>query len=182
LLIECKADGIFLVRFGAAGEVAGDTWHESLEDAKGQATSEYGRDIEWVRVPADVEDVVAFAQGRQAGGSGLGLEMIAQLREALGNLAAPAEAQVAHLRELGSHGLADELALEFDDVASAALASGALSEAARTAVLTLDDALKRMSGSERGALWTEAAITETDEWRSVRSLARTALDELSRTP
>jgi hypothetical protein len=66
LLIEPKSSGIFLVRFAADGQFAGDTWHKTIEDAQYQATCEYENSLsDWIAVPPDVEDVVAFALGRK---------------------------------------------------------------------------------------------------------------------
>jgi hypothetical protein len=42
LLIEVEADGVFLFRLSADGQFAGDTWHESVEEAKEQAKFEFG--------------------------------------------------------------------------------------------------------------------------------------------
>jgi hypothetical protein len=61
LVIEEKPDGIFLYRYGAEGAFAGDTWHMNVEDAQHQASYEYGDQVqEWIDIPAEVEDVVAF--------------------------------------------------------------------------------------------------------------------------
>jgi hypothetical protein len=62
LLIEPKSSGIFLIRFAEDGQFAGDTWHKTIEDAQHQATFEYENLVsDWIAVPPDVEDVVAFA-------------------------------------------------------------------------------------------------------------------------
>jgi len=62
LLIEVKDDGVFLVRFSRERTFAGDTWHQSVADAKEQARYEFGEALSaWVSVPVDVEDAVAFA-------------------------------------------------------------------------------------------------------------------------
>jgi len=61
LIITLKKDGIFLERFSGEGEFAGDTWHQSVLEAKQQAEAEYGDRVgTWTPVPVDVEDVVAF--------------------------------------------------------------------------------------------------------------------------
>ncbi|MGA3010880.1 MAG: hypothetical protein ABSD72_11530 [Terracidiphilus sp.] len=65
LVIEECPDGIFLYRYGTHGEFAGDTWHMNVDDAKHQASFEYGDLVqEWIDVPADVEDVVTFGLQR----------------------------------------------------------------------------------------------------------------------
>lgn len=39
----------------------GDTWHMNVDDAKHQATCEYGDSVhEWTSIPSDVRDVVVF--------------------------------------------------------------------------------------------------------------------------
>jgi hypothetical protein len=61
LLIEERADGILLFRHDASGGCVGDTWHQSLQDAKDQATFEYsGVKFDWCDVPASVKDAVEF--------------------------------------------------------------------------------------------------------------------------
>lgn len=61
LVLERRPDGIFLDRFNDLGDEAGDTWHESIDDAKAQAVAEYGDHVgSWTEVPAN-EDPVAFA-------------------------------------------------------------------------------------------------------------------------
>ena len=62
LVLESRPDGIFLDRFSGAGEEAGDTWHQSIDDAKAQALSEYRDDLgPWTEVPVSEDDPVAFA-------------------------------------------------------------------------------------------------------------------------
>jgi hypothetical protein len=39
--ISAESDAFFLFRLGADGEFLGDTWHETLEEAKEQALAEY---------------------------------------------------------------------------------------------------------------------------------------------
>jgi hypothetical protein len=62
LVLETRPDGIFLDRFDESGEDSGDTWHESVDDAKSQAVAEYGHNLGvWTDVPAGEDDPVAFA-------------------------------------------------------------------------------------------------------------------------
>ena len=61
LVIDPKPDGIFLLRHTLEGGFGGDTWHRSVDEAKGQAEHEYGPGIEWLPIPADEGDAVAFA-------------------------------------------------------------------------------------------------------------------------
>lgn len=61
LAIEERPDGVFLFRFTANGEAAGDTWHRSVQEAQDQARYEFGDLLpQWKPVPDDVEDVVSF--------------------------------------------------------------------------------------------------------------------------
>jgi hypothetical protein len=61
ILITTKPDGIFLERFDEAGTEAGDSWHQSLEEAKEQARAEYDESIGvWTPVPDSEEDPVRF--------------------------------------------------------------------------------------------------------------------------
>ena len=63
ILLESSADsGVMLFRYTSQGESAGDTWHETIADAKEQAIFEY-RDAlgRWFEVPTDVTDAHAYA-------------------------------------------------------------------------------------------------------------------------
>ena len=61
VVIEEKPDGVFLLRFTAAGRVVGDTWHMTVREAQQQAQFEFGKLLSnWLPVQADVEDVVSF--------------------------------------------------------------------------------------------------------------------------
>jgi hypothetical protein len=62
VVIKEDPDGIFLYRYTEDGSVVGDTWHQSVDEAKEQASFEYGELLnEWREVPSDVSDPVAFA-------------------------------------------------------------------------------------------------------------------------
>jgi hypothetical protein len=63
LVIEETSSGIFLYRFGAHGGIVGDTWHANVDDAKHQASYEYGHSLnDWANVPAEVEDITAIVR------------------------------------------------------------------------------------------------------------------------
>ncbi len=66
LLIREEGDGsASLYRYTAEREIAGDTWHETLDDAKHQAEFEFAPHYsEWVAVPPNIEDPVAYALSR----------------------------------------------------------------------------------------------------------------------
>jgi len=62
LVIEVRPDGVFLDRYEESGGEVGDTWHESIDDAKAQASAEYGENLgSWIDVPSSEEDAVSFA-------------------------------------------------------------------------------------------------------------------------
>lgn len=63
LVIEQEGEGsIFLYRMTRTGEPGGDTWHQSIDDAKHQAEFEYGEVLgEWRAIPDDVIDAREFA-------------------------------------------------------------------------------------------------------------------------
>lgn len=55
-----RDEGHFLYRYARDGEFAGDTWHQSLEEAKGQANWEYGLQLQWVEVSVPDSEAEAF--------------------------------------------------------------------------------------------------------------------------
>ena len=62
LLIEQNTDGTFLIRHSQTGEFCGDTWHESIEDAKNQAEYEFGSAVQrWIAIPDGEADWLDFA-------------------------------------------------------------------------------------------------------------------------
>jgi len=63
LLVTDEEDpSAMLFRYTAFGEVGGDTWHPTSDDAKQNAEDEYGDALgEWMEVPDDVEDPHVFA-------------------------------------------------------------------------------------------------------------------------
>jgi hypothetical protein len=113
-----------------------------------------------------------------------------QLRQAIANLAAPADEQVAWLDAIhgplaGGTSAAgygnDELALELDDIYHAAgdmLEHGEIREAEIDAVKPLDELLVRWSGESNAGFWTREALYTDPRWDAVRQCARRALDAL----
>jgi hypothetical protein len=60
LIIEKTADGVFLYTFRADCFV-GDTWHQTIEDAKAQAgLGREGQPLEWRPVPEHIQDLRTF--------------------------------------------------------------------------------------------------------------------------
>jgi hypothetical protein len=96
------------------------------------------------------------------------------LRDALVVLASPAPDQVEHLRRLGPLDIADELALEYDDIAAAAedmREKAELTELQCERVLGLNDYLGSFSGAQNSHLWTIEALGSARQWSEVRRLA-----------
>jgi hypothetical protein len=61
LVVEERSDGVFLLRFTKTGECVGDTWHQTIDDAKAQAAFEFdGLLYPWEAVPPEVADAVKF--------------------------------------------------------------------------------------------------------------------------
>ena len=61
LIIEEHPDGIYLDRYTFNGLMVGDTWHQSIKDAKHQAAFEYEDSLgEWLEVPENVEDPIKY--------------------------------------------------------------------------------------------------------------------------
>ena len=62
LVIADGDPGAMLFRYTSYGELGGDTWHLSLDEAQEQAIYEYGDALlGWMAVPDDVVDAHAFA-------------------------------------------------------------------------------------------------------------------------
>lgn len=61
LVLQSGPDGITLDRYDDSGAEAGDTWHQSIDDARDQALDEYGTNLgPWVEVPDTEDDPVIF--------------------------------------------------------------------------------------------------------------------------
>lgn len=57
-----EAGSVFLHRLTENGVECGDTWHQSVRDAKDQARYEYGDSVsDWEEIPADVANPRQFA-------------------------------------------------------------------------------------------------------------------------
>ena len=110
-----------------------------------------------------------------------------QLRQAIANLAAPAERQVAHLDSIfvslpeGSSAADygnDELALEFDGIYCAAghmRDYGEITQAEIDAAKPLNELLLRWSGQHNADFWKREALFTDPRWDQVRECASQAL-------
>jgi len=66
ITIEPDPSGFFLIRYLRNGDFAGDTWHQTLEEAKHQAEFEFGTsDADWVTVPEDQDNPGRFMMSWQ---------------------------------------------------------------------------------------------------------------------
>lgn len=63
-IIEEKEKSFYLNSYSQDGKWFGDTWHETLEDAKHQAEFEYkdygNPKIEWKEIPDDLENPIDY--------------------------------------------------------------------------------------------------------------------------
>jgi hypothetical protein len=62
LFIDVRVEGFFLERFNDRGELVGTTQHETMDEAMGQAYSEYEL-ADWRSCPEDV-DPLEYLRGR----------------------------------------------------------------------------------------------------------------------
>ena len=99
--------------------------------------------------------------------------LLEMLRAAVGHLSLDAEKQLAYLDQHGVH--IDELALELDEVALAAVSAPGLLTATQAELVTdLHERLDDFSGTENTELWTAKAVRSSSEWADIRERARRA--------
>jgi hypothetical protein len=110
--------------------------------------------------------------------AGMGGQAGKGLRAAVVRLAWAGDAQIEYLHDIGVGGLADELALEFDDRFAVHRACPDSLGPAGGVLADLDRALERMSGEANAHLWTDQALSSASEWHEVRALATLALTVL----
>ena len=111
-----------------------------------------------------------------------------QLRQAIANLAATADAQAAYLDRVhspltGGASAADygndELGLEFGDIYCAAghmLEYGEITQEEIDAAKPLDALLERWSGKDNADFWTREALFNDPRWDAVRRCAQEVLE------
>jgi hypothetical protein len=64
-LIELDESGVFLIRYLINGDFAGDTWHQTVEEAKDQARYEYGTiENDWIAIPVNHPHPIVFIRSR----------------------------------------------------------------------------------------------------------------------
>jgi len=65
LVIEEEPGGVFLYRFDAKGGCVSDTWHMTIDDAKGQAEYEFpGVALNWEEMPQSAGDLGLYVSAR----------------------------------------------------------------------------------------------------------------------
>lgn len=101
-------------------------------------------------------------------------ESLRALAASLGRLAAPASDQIDYLTALGVADLADELALEFDDLYRSR--ASLLEEAAPEAAAACRELDRMLSNDQLG--WTLADL-ESPEWHGIRATAAAAYSALA---
>jgi len=114
-----------------------------------------------------------------------------QLRDATEILSATAHQQTAYLTRImkpvskSFNDLAniDELALQFDDIASAVpdmVEKKEISTQQASCVVELNLLLGALSGEDNSDFWTAAALSSDSRWQEVRNKARDCLSILDR--
>jgi len=67
IVLEGEAGSVTLNRFTADATPVGDTWHQTVDDAKHQAEYEYGDALgAWIEVPIEASDAVDYALASNA--------------------------------------------------------------------------------------------------------------------
>jgi hypothetical protein len=63
LIVADGEPGALLFRYTAHGELAGDTWHTTVDAAQAQADYEYGDALlrPWLEIPEEIRDAHEFA-------------------------------------------------------------------------------------------------------------------------
>lgn len=105
-------------------------------------------------------------------------KQLAELWDAVLNLALPAGEQLAILRAAGDGRAVDELALEYNDncwIIIGAESRNELTQDEVSALRSLDRQLDQMSGEANSRNWTIEALQSFDCWNDVRKLAANAL-------
>lgn len=104
-----------------------------------------------------------------------------QLVEAVRRLTASSMEQERYLRKINTYPSADELALEFHDLAMAPKrlsTEAGVSEEALALIARLDERLNRFSGEAHADEWHASALAKSANWAEVRNLAEIVLEAL----
>lgn len=106
---------------------------------------------------------------------------IDQLKTAVTRLSSSHVEQIEYLRSIKTYPSADELALEFHDLALSIehlQATYTISNAALSLVALLDKKLDSFSGENYAHDWNAHALASSRNWAEVRSIAKQLLDAL----
>lgn len=60
IMIVQEAQGAYLERFLKDGQIVGDTWHATIEEAFSQAAYEFGQNLEWQSIQVDSDSPYGF--------------------------------------------------------------------------------------------------------------------------
>ncbi len=60
VLMDESSAGVSLIRLASTGEFCGDTWHQTMDDARNQLAFEFESVGRFQPIPADVTDAEAF--------------------------------------------------------------------------------------------------------------------------
>jgi hypothetical protein len=69
VLMDESSAGVSLIRLTSTGEFCGDTWHQTLDDARNQLAFEFESVGTFQPIPADVTDAEAFVTRTAAQGT-----------------------------------------------------------------------------------------------------------------
>lgn len=64
VVLDETAEGFFLIRWADDGTFGGDTYHQTADEARGQAEFEFEHVGTWEAIPADITDPAAYAIAR----------------------------------------------------------------------------------------------------------------------
>jgi hypothetical protein len=111
----------------------------------------------------------------------LNIALLDQLESTVSRLASSAADQVEYLRKIKTYPSADELALEFHDLAISSWrlqTQCAISSEVLSLVIALDKKLESFSGESHSDDWDASALENSSNWAEVRSIAKQLLDAL----
>jgi hypothetical protein len=179
----------FLYRFSQAGDPVGDTWHETLKDAKKQAHSEFGiQESDWM-VVIRLWDVEAVAKGPKLEG---GVQDVPDSRFRPGetDLEWGVRMLLQHLQTLAADAetllrayppncdAVSELVngyAHYLELSKAVVEQGLVGEGYWDKARLVERTIMDMSDRYDPELWTDDALRSKPEWEEIRRLAKEAL-------
>lgn len=191
-----EGESYFLYRYSASGEFAGDTWHQTIKEAKHQAEWEYEiRDSDWKpgmvvwdheeiargsELKGAIQDVPDSARRPDETDSEYALRM---LLKHLQTLAADPDA-LLQAYPAGAQAL-DELVNDFSHYlkwSKTLVEEGVLTEDYFEAAELVEGSIDRLSGRKDPRCWTDEALRKMDEWSLIRHLSKDALIKMGFDP